>query len=94
MIQVTTSYSYRYNKSEGPFHQHRSHLYVEVSEDINRSPGVNDTDGIPAVKAVLWTMYKAVPTGHCSFIIIIIISNLSHDRSTASSKTIPPLNAI
>jgi hypothetical protein len=29
-----------------------------------------------------------------SFIIIIIISNLSDDRSTASSKTIPPLNAI
>jgi hypothetical protein len=27
-------------------------------------------------------------------IIIIIISNLSYDRSTASSKTIPPLNAI
>jgi hypothetical protein len=27
-------------------------------------------------------------------IIIIIISNLSDDRSTASSKTIPPLNAI
>jgi transposase len=25
---------------------------------------------------------------------LIIISNLSHDRSTASSKTIPPLNAI
>jgi hypothetical protein len=27
-------------------------------------------------------------------IIIIIVSNLSDDRSTASSKTIPPLNAI
>jgi hypothetical protein len=27
-------------------------------------------------------------------IIIIIISNLSDDTSTASSKTIPPLNAI
>jgi hypothetical protein len=27
-------------------------------------------------------------------IIIIIISNLSDDMSTASSKTIPPLNAI
>jgi hypothetical protein len=27
-------------------------------------------------------------------IIIIIISNLSDDRSTASCKTIPPLNAI
>jgi hypothetical protein len=27
-------------------------------------------------------------------IIIIIISNLSDDWSTASSKTIPPLNAI
>jgi hypothetical protein len=26
--------------------------------------------------------------------IIIIISNLSYDRSTASSKTIPPINAI
>jgi hypothetical protein len=26
--------------------------------------------------------------------IIIIISNLSEDRSTASSKTIPPLKAI
>jgi hypothetical protein len=25
---------------------------------------------------------------------VIIISNLSDDRSTASSKTIPPLNAI
>jgi hypothetical protein len=25
---------------------------------------------------------------------LIIISNLSYDRSTASSKTIPPLNAI
>jgi hypothetical protein len=30
----------------------------------------------------------------CIIIIIVIISNLSHDRSTASSKTIPPLNAI
>jgi hypothetical protein len=29
-----------------------------------------------------------------AIIIIIIISNLSEDRSTASSKTIPPLNAI
>jgi hypothetical protein len=27
-------------------------------------------------------------------IIIIIISNLSDDRPTATSKTIPPLNAI
>jgi hypothetical protein len=31
---------------------------------------------------------------HFIIIIIIIISNLSDDRSTASSKTIPPLNAI
>jgi hypothetical protein len=31
---------------------------------------------------------------YCRDIIIIIISNLSDDRSTASSKTIPPLNAI
>ena len=30
----------------------------------------------------------------CSRIIIIIISNLSNDRSKASSKTIPPHSAI
>jgi hypothetical protein len=31
---------------------------------------------------------------HTNPLIIIIISNLSYDRSTASSKTIPPLSAI
>jgi hypothetical protein len=41
-----------------------------------------------------WTLVLACHFIIIIIVIIIIISNLSDDRSTASSKTIPPLNAI
>ena len=37
---------------------------------------------------------SVAPCLHITYIIIIIISNLSNDRSEASSKTIPPHSEI
>jgi hypothetical protein len=47
-----------------------------------------------AILYTLETWFVSGVIGNILDIIIIIISNLSNDRSTASSKTIPPLNAI
>jgi hypothetical protein len=46
-----------------------------------------------ANKSEVYLRYKLVKCCTCS-LVLSFISNLSDDRSTASSKTIPPLNAI
>jgi hypothetical protein len=48
----------------------------------------------PIFRQFIPVVYRSKTIHNTYIIIIIIISNLSYDRSTASSKMIPPLNAI
>jgi len=68
--------------------------FSEINSSIHNTLSTNTQDKIRDLYSCFIFPSKSVMNRRSLIVIIIIISNLSNDRSKASSKTIPPHSAI